>query len=267
MTSDERLALIWRKINRANQHLGDLKRTVADFLGQNPYKISAKHDPVKQQVTYYVAHIEPPPEALATITGDVLHNLRCALDHLAQQLYLAGSPGRVGFRDMTSFPIAKSAKAFKKDIGGKIEGMRKDAIDAIRAMEPYKGGKGDALWTLHRLNNIDKHRLLVAVVARFQGVDLGPAMARDMSKILGKSVPQMEAFFSVTPKSGFRPMEVGDELLTEAGDAKPHKDFKFKILVALYEPGVVEGEPLVETVEGLANLVSHIVTDFRPCLA
>ena len=54
--------------------------------------------------------------------------------------------------------------------------MRQDAIDAIRALEPYKGGKGENLWVLHRLNNIDKHRLIVTVGSSFQSVDVGTIM-------------------------------------------------------------------------------------------
>ena len=49
--------------------------------------------------------------------------------------------------------------------------MRKDAVDAIDAIKPYKGGN-DTLWRLHGLNNIDKHRLLITVglAYRFQSV-------------------------------------------------------------------------------------------------
>jgi hypothetical protein len=104
----------------------------------------------------------PIPATIVMIAGDVLNNLRSTLDHLAQQLYLVGSGGST-FRDQTSFPIAETPKKFKSVLRGKVEGTRQDAIDAIRALEPYTGGKGADLWTFHRLNNIDKHRMILTL--------------------------------------------------------------------------------------------------------
>src|SRR4029078_6521508 len=125
-------------------------------------------DPESRKLIYYLTSVDPVPASFAIIAGDTLHNLRSALDHLAQQLYLVGTGGANGYRNQTSFLIANSAKEFNSGLAGKIQGMRQDPHDDIRVLEQYKGGKGEDLWVLHRLNNIDKHRLIVTVGSSFQ---------------------------------------------------------------------------------------------------
>lgn len=104
MTADERLALVQRKIDRANHHIVDLYSAIRAFFESKPYEIGAKRNPETRQLIYYLERIEPIPENLALITGDVLFNLRSALDHLAQQVYLVANPRGV-FRDKSSFPL------------------------------------------------------------------------------------------------------------------------------------------------------------------
>jgi hypothetical protein len=61
-----------------------------------------------------------------------------------------------------AFPIARSLKRYEEIKPRKLRGVRKDAIDAIDALKPYKSGNNE-LWFLHALNNIDKHRLVLTV--------------------------------------------------------------------------------------------------------
>jgi hypothetical protein len=142
MTPDERLALVRLKIERADKHIDDLKAAVRSFFDSNPYKVSHKRDSDTRKLIYYVESAQPVPIVIAAIAGDALHCLRDALDHLAQQLYLVGTGNAKGYRDQTSFLISKSAKDFKSTLTGKVQGMRKDAVDAIRALEPYLEGRG-----------------------------------------------------------------------------------------------------------------------------
>jgi hypothetical protein len=75
---------------------------------------------------------------------------------LAYQLVLVGTPGVEPSRRV-EFPIAKDATTYESEKGKKQEGMRPDANSAIDGLKPYKGGN-DALWRIHELDNIDKHR-------------------------------------------------------------------------------------------------------------
>jgi hypothetical protein len=265
MTADERLALVRLKIERANKHIDELKAALHSFLRSNPYKVATKRDSETRNLIYYVASAEPVPDAFATITGDIFHCLRDALDHLAQQLYLVGTGGAKGYGDETGFLIASSAKNFKAGLGRKVQGMRQDAINAIRALEPYPGGQGADLWTFHRLNNIDKHRLILTVGSAFRSVNLGAHMAVQMEKALGRAVPAPEFF--VRPADNLFPLEPGKELFIDAPDAEPNEKMQFQFDVALHEPRIIEGKPLLETAVQFRDRVSSIIEAFRPCLS
>jgi len=266
MTADERIALVRLKIERANKHISDLQDALRSFFDSNPYKICTKRNPNSRQLIYYLASVQPIPTGIPAIAGDALNSLRSALDHLAQQLYLFGS-GASDYRDQTGFPISPSAKDFKPAfIAKKTHGMRDDAINAIKAIEPYKGGQGSDLWTLDRLNNIDKHRLIVPVWSMFRGIGLG--------HVLGKmNIPAEDAAkfrkwadaFIIT-ESPAAPVKAGDELFIDLPEAEPDKDRKFHFQISVHEPGVLEGEPVLETLIQFRNRVDGIVEAFRPCL-
>jgi hypothetical protein len=83
-------------------------------------------------------------------------NLRSGLDHLAYALFMVGPRGTSGSpAKHVYFPISDDSTKYVAESRGKVKGMRRDAIDAINAVKPYKGGN-DTLWVLHKLNNVDK---------------------------------------------------------------------------------------------------------------
>jgi hypothetical protein len=264
MTAEERLALVWLKIERADKHIADVKAAVQAFYDTIPYETTIKpnlEEPGK--LAWYVTRAEPVPPEVATIAGDALHNLRSALDYLAQQLYLVSSPGNADYQDKTSFLIASSDEYFKNGIPGKLKGMRQDAIDAICALEPYKGGRGNDLWVLHRLDNIDKHRLIVTVGSDFRSMNLGPRIARTFNQISDKfKMPDFDFFVRPANRMLKPGMILAGATEDEVSDKPP-----FRLEVAVNEPGVIEGQSLIEMVDQFRNRVARIVTDFKPYLA
>jgi hypothetical protein len=146
--------------------------------------------------------------------------------------------------------------------------MRPDAIQAIKALKPYKGGN-DTLWKLHKLDNTDKHRLVLTVAAAFAGTKVG-GLARYL-KQLGEAVvpPFNDESFRLIFRSHMRicPLEKGEILITDATPgAEPNPDIEFDIEVAISEPEVVECEPLLPTLQQMTDLVEKIVAIFAPLL-
>lgn len=88
MTSDERIARICVKIERAKKHIDDLYSQVTAYLDTRPYVISSKVNahPTHPHRIYYLAEVKPVPYSVRAITGDILFNARAALDHLAYHL-------------------------------------------------------------------------------------------------------------------------------------------------------------------------------------
>lgn len=61
-----------------------------------------------------------------------------------------------------------------------MNGARQETFEAIDALKPYKGGN-DPLWMLYRLNNIEKHRLLITVGSMLHSLDLGAHASKMMA--------------------------------------------------------------------------------------
>ncbi|MBZ5523208.1 MAG: hypothetical protein LAP21_13305 [Acidobacteriia bacterium] len=162
LTAEDRIVLIRVKIERARRHLRDL---AADLLtAENVQIAESKHDMKRGEHKTGLSNTEVKtltrlPVDVITAAGDVVHNLRSALDHLANQLVIVGG----GKPDQsTGFPIAKDLATYEVDKPKKVKGMRQVAITAIDNVKPYKGGTAP-LWRIHELDIIDKHRHLFAV--------------------------------------------------------------------------------------------------------
>ena len=173
------------KLNRATKHIEDLQSVCEAFFNSRPYTIETKDDAHTRDRSYYLVGVRDIPDDVVAICGDALHNLRSALDHLASRLVqLAGNAPSID----TCFPIADTEKKYgSAETRRKVKGMRQDAIDAMDALKPYKGGN-DTLWRLHRLNAIDKHRFLVTIGTAHVAHSMTPSERAKMGNIYVKYI-------------------------------------------------------------------------------
>src|ERR1041385_8956240 len=128
LTADERLALIRLKVERAKKHILDLEIARDRFIETEPYVIETERNPQTGNYLFRVTKLQPPPHDIGLIAGDVAHNLRSALDHLAYQLVLVNkeNPNR-----STEFPIFDDAARYVAGSHRKIKLMSQSAQDAI----------------------------------------------------------------------------------------------------------------------------------------
>ena len=107
----------------------------------------------------------------SVMVGEILYNLRSALDHLVWQLVLANGqePNR-----QNEYPIVNDESKWsrKKE---RLKGVTPRVEAIIKSLQPYTGGlylpfDVSAFWTLHTLCNIDKHRHLNMVIVRTSGI-------------------------------------------------------------------------------------------------
>lgn len=87
----EHLRAVLTKVERSKKHMVELEAEVNGFLATNPYVVGTRRNPETRQLIYYVTGVRETPVSLALIAGDVLQNLRSALDHLAHQLIANGT--------------------------------------------------------------------------------------------------------------------------------------------------------------------------------
>ncbi|HEX4068401.1 MAG TPA: hypothetical protein VHZ09_20445 [Acidobacteriaceae bacterium] len=236
MKADDRLRLIRVKIERSEKHLDELEAAILS-LGEVTFKtISLEYEPGtgKPRMEFRPLHVYGPD--IPAIAGDVIHNLRCALDHLAYHLVTVGitfGERRTENWADIQFPIFHSEDSYKAGKGRRIQGMRREAIEAIDRVKPYKGGT-DALWLLRKLDNTDKHSFIIAT-----GEDV----------IVGGV-----------------PLKTYEPYFASLGIPKGNQDVNLSSQEALVEPAVGRANALLPTLHKLTELVSHIVTDFLPLL-
>jgi hypothetical protein len=127
------------------------------------------------------------------IAGDAIQNLMSTLDHLAYQIVCSDTADNPPKPDRIYFPISDDAAKYERIKRGKIEGARQETFDAIDTLKPYKGGN-DLLWSLHKLNNIEKHRLLLTVGSQAAGVNIGQLMAGHLGVTFPEAVAALETF-------------------------------------------------------------------------
>ncbi len=150
------------KTARAKRHIGELRDTFAEYQRRRPYTIAVRNLQATRQMGLGV-QTEPLPKEIPVIIGDVVHNLRSALDHAACDLAKSKS---------IKFPFNEERSKFF-DAEGAFECKRTLALDSARpglgtyiidTIKPYKAGNG-LLWSVNKLNNIDKHEAIVPTVS------------------------------------------------------------------------------------------------------
>jgi hypothetical protein len=147
------------KIDRAHEHRQQLVSDVAAWSSRRPFEVVG--EPVQNEGSAYhrvnLRIRENPPPRWAAIIGDIVHNLRSALDLLAWQLVLnnGGQPGR-----HTAFPIAETASGFEAQLRVALRGASAEAWRLTQLLKPYKDGNL-TLYRVHALDIEDKHHVLM----------------------------------------------------------------------------------------------------------
>lgn len=163
----------WRKLSRAEQHLRTLHEEVRPFIDGRPYGVIPKLDLERSRCVFVVAYVEEPPRPLSLIFGDYVHNLRCALDHLAWQLALLNYNGKIPrevWRQI-QFPIAPTRAEVRETVAAGHLAPAHRAL--IEEFYPAQRQKHSLLPLIGSLDNADKHRELHPTV-----VTLGDELPR-----------------------------------------------------------------------------------------
>ncbi len=259
--SADQLSMPKRKISRAKEHLGALQESVQAFLATKPYKVATRKDVSAKKLIYYLSDVRQPDPEIALMAGEVIQDLRSALDYLAYQLVVAGLGSAPTNPRYIYYPIADSETQYLAARDRKVKGMSKAAIAGIDATKPYKGGN-EVLWRISELNNVDKHRLLITVGSAFQSVDVGSHMSAMMTKQF-PDFPMPELSLFLRPADRLFPLNPGVELLIDSIDNEVNEKMQFRFNVAFGEAGVMDGEPMAETIQEMIVEVERIVLSFE----
>jgi len=189
------------------------------------------------------------------------------LDHLAYQLVCKDTADKPPNPTWIYFPISEDQRTYDAKRNGKMQGATSETFKAIDAIRPYKGGN-DFLWSLYRLNNIEKHRLLLTVGAQAAGIHLGQLLSMHASSAFTpEALSEMESMdlFLQPADNGF-PISEGFELYMGGPDEEVNPKLQFRFTVVLNEVGIAVGKPLLETIKELSDEVERVVNILSPRL-
>lgn len=164
----------YKRVDRASKHLSDLKRGNKVFRQYNIDSISIDYqrerNPIKWNEFIYFRNVRrrpiPVPQEFSIFVGEIIYNLRAALDYLVYELACFDSKQEV---EGTQFPIENSPETFDTrvcDIKGKgrnkyLRGVSHEHVTAIKRLQPFNRCQ----WTerLRDISNPDKHRRLTTM--------------------------------------------------------------------------------------------------------
>jgi hypothetical protein len=249
--------LVRAKLTRAREHRDALEAAIGEFLDSEPYRPRPGADTETEESVIRVQIVrEPPVVEWGIAIGDVLHDLRSCLDHLAW--HLGGNPPPND--DTSEFPIFLDRGKYRRRGIERIVGAPPEAQAVIEDLQPFQRGEEahlDRLWSLYELSNFDKHRLLHLSVAVLSGADYfvsAPAGSRsefDTVRFGPCEDGKVIARWPLNPDS--------DVATPDAG-----KPFRFTFGITFDPDGPGRGQPVGE---GLRRIDGHIGRVVLPRLA
>ena len=187
--------------------------------------------------------IKPIPETFALIIGDVVHNFRCALDHLCTGILRSKKPNAKGH-----FPMERNWTKFESlpvisELEAALPGARKLLLCQIR---PY-GGQRERLWSFNQLNNDDKHNLLTPTVtiARIRGVNISSGNTH-----VGEMIVDTNAAESA-------------RMIHSDWPIKFDEDAEAIVQLSFGHAKVFENEPVVPTLKLIGDVVTETLNSFE----
>jgi hypothetical protein len=112
----DRTSAWWAKADRAHNHLRSLDQLVAKFRASEPYMVVPRPTDIPGRTEYRLHIHNPMPPEISTTIGDILHNLRSALDSLAYEIALRGVDRPLTAKEERAcvFPVRDTPEQFEQ---------------------------------------------------------------------------------------------------------------------------------------------------------
>jgi hypothetical protein len=187
----DKLAGVRAKLDRASTQLEALEGEIRAFCECDPYSISGQLDPESSDYVFRFHIHKWPPIEWGVLSGEIIHNMRSALDNIIYQLVLraGGSPGKWNEYPVCTKPPKRGFATTMIGTSkrhGPLAGISHEAIAIIERTQPYHGGMAEQLLVLDALWNIDKHKFLMPLFFTLDEA-LGPVFrANEDANIVGQ---------------------------------------------------------------------------------
>jgi hypothetical protein len=160
------------KVDRATRHVNELN----EFLSKTrPFSYIIETDTDTRERSAYPKRDEAIAAAMALTIGDAVHNLRSALDHAFWEIVYdrqriargiwdrGGQPSLDREARRVQFPFTTKAANLDGEIKQRMaEHVGTKFCNTLRGLKPYReAGGNQMLYLIHKLDVLDKHRLLI----------------------------------------------------------------------------------------------------------
>lgn len=262
----------WAKVEHGKEHSIVLEKYIKDTFSieANRPRLGIKIDTTTGEHVLYVSYLPDLSAAFVRISlllGDILHNLRSALDHMTYQLALWNTRRKIMWPKLVQFPIVDEPSDFDRAIKKELREIDPVHRKVIERFQPYNriaegisiGPYFHSFAVLRDLSNTDKHRLLNPIM--IPPTSLGPSVSGESFLLF--IVAAMET--SGTPMK-FAPIELGTEVARAElldGISVPEKE-----TVGYIQPVIsfLEGWPVNHVINRIAALTDSILNELKPLL-
>jgi hypothetical protein len=192
------------KVARAYVHLKTLQQEIPIAVAQRkPYTLRSSGIDNDGWCTLFLTSNNAPEYGLSVIVGELVHNLRCALDYIIPELVRASG---IALEKKHQFPITTSLGHYTDWVGpaalpvagGPLGGIR-HGLQEIFDSQPFHkqpNPQGHRLALVQQFSNGDKHRIISAVAPvprTFSGViQEGEVLEESLSRNLPEWKPGIE---------------------------------------------------------------------------
>jgi len=233
-------------VDWAVAQLPSLSERMQAWLDENVYAVVEETEPPATHDVIVAIEKQALPLGFNVEVGSYLNVIRSSLDILATAI---GRRYSVLHPNGVYFPVAESAEKFATgDYNGSkfINALPADAADIFKALRPYQGGN-KALWSLHQLDVMRKHRRLLQVEIR--PFRFGLAGLR----------PPGDDFQTIA--TGY--LRANEKtVLGMLRKGAPYSNLKVYPHVALDEASAPGGKPVVQAINEFARLATTIIRLF-----
>lgn len=243
------------KLGRARKHMSDLASAIDGFFSKEPYRIDISVNPDSGYHEFRLRVLKRIPDEVGLITGDVVQNLRAALDLTACCLALQNNP-KASLAGVY-FPISKDLHDLKKPLKDGLRKLTQEARDFIKGMKPYGGGNDD-YWKLHRLAIHDRHRVILPSWAGCHSVDI--PIPQKFASLMGED-PKL-ATLPIIPKDQYEALENGSLIYQVAPSAfdRLDRNTSTQIAIAFSIDGAFKAAPISQTLDSILGTVERTIS-------
>lgn len=233
------------KIDRANEHIGDLESEIAAFRKRDPYPLI--EEPANPYHSgWRLAVREDIPPRWTAIASDAIHNLSASLDILWKRVIPNGNTQRKSY-----FPVAANTQEAKKRFSRprcQRWQLIQNVLSVARAMEPQ-----GVFWAIRQFDDADKHDTPTLVAVSMIGLNV------DASAI-APNPPPLD--WSFVPGPSGRPfvMEDGAIVFTSTPHVNVKPELPFEIVFG--ESEILDGQSVLPSLKNMTAAVDSLAAAF-----